>query len=204
VFDMLWKDEFYAIKDKNKIHISDILSVRFIRLHKLWDAYVDKWGKPKYWHVLSQIPWSHENFKAMQAEARKKEYEGLMIRVNSRYKPGRSTDLLKYKLFETEEFVVQELILDDAYPIRNKSGGEDLIPALSAVIIWLRGDKKHRVQVGSGFTREERMLYYQHPERIKGKVISVQYQEEFYDTEKDKYSLRIPTYKGLHGKVRDT
>jgi DNA ligase-1 len=204
MFDLLWKDEFYDIKDKSKEHVSEVLGVRFARLHKLWDAYLDKWGKPKYWHVLAQIPWSWENFKMMKEEARKKEYEGLMIRFNARYKPGRSYDLLKYKLFETEEFKVRDLILDDAYPMRNKQGGEDLVPALSAVIIWLKDDKKNTVRVGSGFSKEERMLYYQHPEKIKGKIISVQYQEEFYDETEKKFSLRIPTFKGLHGAKRDT
>ena len=70
---------------------------------------------------------------------------------------------------------------------------------LSSVIIK---HKDSHVNVGSGFSIEERMEYYKHPHEIIGKTISVQYFEESYDTKKQKYSLRFPIYKGNYGITR--
>jgi DNA ligase-1 len=71
---------------------------------------------------------------------------------------------------------------------------------LSAVIIEHKGN---RVQVGSGFSMSERREYFKNPEKIVGKVITVQYFEETVD-QSGNNSLRFPVFKALHGVTRTT
>jgi DNA ligase-1 len=69
---------------------------------------------------------------------------------------------------------------------------------LSALIVEHRGCQ---VRVGSGFTIEERRLYYREPERILGQQVTVQYFEETVDQDGN-HSLRFPVFKWNHGKYR--
>jgi DNA ligase-1 len=52
------------------------------------------------------------------------------------------------------------------------------------------------VDVGSGFSMEERMLFKADPSLIIGKTITLKYFQESQD-ENGKLSLRFPTYKGI-------
>jgi DNA ligase-1 len=69
---------------------------------------------------------------------------------------------------------------------------------LSNIVIEHRGN---RVQVGSGFSQEERRLYYRNPEMILGKIVTVQYFEETQN-QTGTYSLRFPVIKVVHGAER--
>jgi DNA ligase-1 len=69
---------------------------------------------------------------------------------------------------------------------------------LSAVTIEHKGG---RVQVGSGYSLDERRRYFQRPEEIMGSIITVQYFEETVDQD-GKSSLRFPVFKANHGKSR--
>jgi DNA ligase-1 len=151
---------------------------------------------PRRCKILEQTPWSPEAFERLRKEAAEKSFEGLMVRVDAPYEAKRTRNLLKYKFSETEEFRVEKLIIDPKYPFPNRTGGEDRMPALAAVIIKHKG---HPVQVGSGFDKLERLEFAENPEKIKGKIISVNFQEEFYDEEKNKWSLRCPIFKGIVG-----
>lgn len=151
---------------------------------------------PKRCEILEQTPWSREEFARLQKEAREKGFEGLMIRMNAYYEAKRTRNLLKWKIMCQDEFRVDDVIIDEQYPVPNKQGGEDRVRALAAVVIH---HKKGRVQCGSGFDRAERLDFAEHPDRILGKIISVKYQEEFYDEVKKQYSLRCPIYQGIVG-----
>ena len=51
-------------------------------------------------------------------------------------------------------------------------------------------------ECGSGFTDEERLNYWEHPELIMGKVVELKYFEVTQnDKDKTKYSLRFPTWQ---------
>ena len=151
---------------------------------------------PKRCRILEQTPWTKADFDRLAAEAKEKNWEGLMLRFNSLYEAKRSRALLKYKFTCSEEYKVEELIIDEEYPVANKSGGEDRVRAVSAVIIKHKGNN---VQVGSGFDKAERIDFAAHPEKIRGKIISVKFQEEFYDEKKKTASLRCPIYQGIVG-----
>ena len=57
--------------------------------------------------------------------------------------------------------------------------------------------KGNRVQVGSGFSHEQKRYFFENPDQILGKTITVQY---FETTKNDKgeESLRFPVMKGIY------
>ena len=69
---------------------------------------------------------------------------------------------------------------------------------LSAVSIEHKGNE---VQVGSGFSIEQRKLYFNYPEDIIDHVITVQHFEESQN-QLGENSLRFPVVKIIHGKER--
>jgi len=125
-------------------------------------------------------------------------WEGVMLRKNVPYKGKRSKDLLKVKTFHDAEYEVLDVEMG---PFRYvKDGAECEEDMLSCVYI---SHKNHLVRVGSGFTIEERQNFYRNPELIKGKIITCQYFEETKN-QQGGISLRFPTFKFLHGNIRDT
>jgi cyanophycinase len=70
---------------------------------------------------------------------------------------------------------------------------------LKNVVVMHKGCK---VQVGSGFSQEQRRYYFQNPEEIVGKTITVQYFEQTIN-EHGGYSLRFPVIKQIWPGNRD-
>lgn len=106
-------------------------------------------------------------------------YEGLVLkRVIGGYKAARTRDWLKYKIRETHDYTVV-----DAVEGTGKYNG-----MLGALVIDVDGVQ---VQVGSGFTDEERhdMWWSFDTAPIKGKVVEVTFQEKTPDG-----SLRFPVF----------
>ena len=79
-----------------------------------------------------------------------------------------------------------------------KEGIEVEEDMLSAVIVEHKGN---RVNVGSGFTIDQRKHFYDYPANIINKTITVQYFEESQSQSGD-YSLRFPVVKHIHGEKR--
>ncbi len=129
--------------------------------------------------------------------AQKNGWEGIMLRRNIGYKGKRSNDLLKVKTFLDAEYKVIRTIDDK---MRFFEDGKDVErETLAAVIISHKG---YEVKVGSGFSKSEREIYYNDPDKIVGKQITVQYFEETTNQDNDGLSLRFPTFKCLHGVER--
>ena len=120
-----------------------------------------------------------------------------MIRKNDSYKGKRTNDILKIKTFHDDEYVVEEINFGPfRYIKEGKEIEEDMVTAVS---IKHKGNK---VSVGSGFTIEQRKLFYKSPMEIIGKTITVQYFEESKN-QNGEYSLRFPVVKVIHGKKRE-
>lgn len=164
-----------------------------VRLENLRDIMQD--AKPRQCELLPQTPYTEAAFKQMQARARKIGSEGLMIRMDAKYEARRTRNLLKWKIMGQDEYRVDDIIVE-SMPFPNKRGGEDMIEAVSALVIKHKGN---RVQVGSGLDKAERIEWAAHPELIKGKMITVKFQEEFTDAKTGKMSLRCPIYMGIVG-----
>ena len=148
---------------------------------------------------LEQIPLtSFEELDKLSNSAASKGWEGLMIRKNDYYKGKRSNDILKVKTFFDDEYKVESLNFG---PFRYiKEGKEVEEEMLSAVTIIHKGNT---VNVGSGFTIDQRKRFYAKPSEINGKIITVQYFEESQN-QNGEYSLRFPVVKVVHGNKRVT
>jgi DNA ligase 1 len=153
----------------------------------------------RYISFLEQTPiLNFHELTCLSSTAATKGWEGLMLRKNDFYKGKRSNDILKVKTFHDDEYKVESLNFG---PFRYvKEGKEVEEEMLSAVTIKHKGNT---VNVGSGFTIDQRKRFYSKPSEIHGKIITVQYFEESQNQCGD-YSLRFPVVKAIHGNKRDT
>lgn len=158
--------------------------------------------------LLPQMPFTEEMFLMMSEQSEKNGWEGLMLRKDAVYSGDRSNDILKVKRFETEEYEVQDVVFGDVTVINEDSGLQEKIETMVSVVINHIGPNANtgqmdtnQINVGSGFSQQERQMFYDNPQLIKGKTISVQFFEKTHSRD-GKESLRFPTFKGLHGKKR--
>lgn len=179
VFDLLTLDEF-----EGKVE-SRIFSERLNLLYTL-DHNVGV-------HVLQQERvTSQEILDDWIATAKKNGWEGCMLRKDAPYKRGRSKDLLKIKGMQDAEYQVVRVETGKA---TYNEGGHKEFDIASALIIEHRGNE---VRVGSGLSKEQRLRWFDHPEEIIGKTITVQYFEESQDSKTKEYSLRFPVLKYVY------
>ena len=184
IFDLLTSDEFY---EGSSIRT---LSTRFKQLK-------DVVRKSKKFRYLPQgLIKSEDHFHMIQAKV-PDSWEGLMLRKDAPYKGKRSKDIYKVKKFFDAEYQVIDIATG---PFRYvKEGVEVEEDMLSAVIVEHKGN---RVNVGSGFTIDQRKHFYDYPTNIMDKTITVQYFEESQSQNGD-YSLRFPVVKHIHGEKRE-
>lgn len=152
--------------------------------------------------IISILPQSRikseEELTYFRTTSKELGWEGLIARKDVGYEGDRTRNMLKLKEFYDAEYEVKEVIMGPQRVVVNER--ETTEEVLSAVIIEHKGNP---VQVGSGFTIDERREYFKHPERILNQMITVQYFEETVD-QTGKNSLRFPVFKWNHGKVRST
>lgn len=123
-----------------------------------------------------------DKIPAMLTFATNSHWEGLMLNTaDGVYKCKRSSDILKLKKFYSSDVLVK-----DVYEGTQKYKG-----LLGGVIIQF---KDFEVNVGSGFTDDERNLFWSNPEMIVGKIVEIQYFEESKN-QNGGLSLRFPTFK---------
>ena len=131
------------------------------------------------------------------AKANKYGWEGLMIRKNEIYKGKRSPDILKIKTFIDDEYIVVGVENSiNRVIVEGKEVEEEM---LKNIIIEHKGCK---VQVGSGFSQEQRRKYFKNPEDIIGKTVTVQYFEATENLQGG-YSLRFPVIKAIYETKRN-
>lgn len=137
-----------------------------------------------------------EHFNEWANKAEKENWEGLMLRADAPFEAKRTKNLLKYKKFFDDEYVVVGTEIGKI-TVNNNGSTQELM--LSSVVIEHKG---FRVNVGSGFSLEQRREFYYNPEKIIGKTITVKYFEETKD-QNGNISLRFPTLKAIHGHQRE-
>ena len=189
VFDILTADEFASGVGNTP------LKYRIKNLHESFKSI----GTPRgHMSIVAQIPvTSDESFEKLQGEVLMHGWEGLMLRDgNSVYEGKRTKKLLKVKKFHDAEYKVMDVEMGTMRTVLDGSDVE--IDVLSNIIIEHKG---HKVSVGSGFSREERMEYFANPKAILGKVVTIQYFEETHN-QQGGISLRFPTVKIVHGEKR--
>lgn len=189
IFDMLTTDEFYSKKGKSNrtysIRLADLIGTM-------------KFNKCPCLTVLEQdLIKNDDHFAEWVDKSTKEKWEGLMLRADEPYKGKRSKDLLKYKSFYDDEYVVIDVKFGPFRYIKNGAECEEIM--LSNVTIQ---HKNYNVDVGSGFTIDQRKEFYRNPELILNKKITVQYFEETKNQDGG-ISLRFPTFKYLYGLDRE-
>lgn len=113
-------------------------------------------------------------------------WEGVMLNhVDSLYKKSRSKELLKVKEMHTADLLV----------VGFKKAEEGAFKGiLSAIVVQL--DENNNVDVGSGFSSEQREYIWNHQEEFLNKVVEIQYFEVTTDRFNNK-SLRFPVWKNV-------
>jgi len=185
VFDYLTLEEFDT--QSSKRNLSDRLTI----FNMINNTFIK--SKLKCVDLLEQ--WkveSEEHFQELAELATNNNWEGLMLRKDCGYKGKRSNDLLKVKKFFDDEYVVKSIetathrIIVDGLEVEEEM--------LASVIIEHKGCD---VGVGSGFDQEERRKYFNNPELIIDKTITVQYFEETLNQD-GCHSLRFPVVKHVY------
>ena len=180
VFDILTTEEFLTKKSK------EILTNRLNRINFEGSICIEK---------LEQIKvHSKEELNSLNEEAISNGWEGLILRKNTVYEGKRTNNMLKVKQFFDAEYKVLDIELGEM-----DDGHGNKINVLSNIIIEHKGNK---VGVGSGFTIEERVRFYNNPAEILNKEVTIQYFAESLN-QKGEYSLRFPVIKVIHGDKRE-
>lgn len=124
-------------------------------------------------------------------------WEGFMFRKDTYFTKGRSKDLLKYKPYTDDEYVVKDIIVGK----QTWSGpdGHHEEDGVTALIIEHKGCD---VRVGTGLSMEQRIDWFAHPEHVIGKTVTIKYLEETQD-QNGKWSLRHPVLKWKYEGERD-
>ena len=114
--------------------------------------------------------------------------EGLMINLmEGTYECKRTKKLLKVKTFKDADVLVTNVV---------EGTGKNLGKLGAVEVKFLHNGKEMTCECGSGFTDEERLNYWEHPELIMDKVVELKYFEVTQnDKDKTKYSLRFPTWQ---------
>lgn len=118
--------------------------------------------------------------------------EGIMINIASApYECKRVRTLLKCKKFNTADVLVESV----------EEGSKSFTGTMGQIRVkFIYQGEECTSYVGSGFSLEERKLYWEHPEMLIGKVVEVGYFEVSQNDKTKEYSLRFPTWKSI---IRD-
>lgn len=124
-------------------------------------------------------------------------WEGCMLRRDVPYKSGRSKDLLKIKEMQDSEYIIKDVLTGKM--IFNENGNKEF-DVVTALVIEHKGNMVH---VGSGLSKEQRLMWFKHPEKIIGKQVTIQYFEETQDSKTKEFSLRFPVLKYVYEENRN-
>ena len=110
--------------------------------------------------------------------------EGLMVNLDVPYKCCRHNGILKVKRFYTMDLPI----------IGYEEGGGRLSGTLGALVLDYKGNE---VKVGSGFSDEQRQLYWKQKDDLIGMLCEVKYKEISTDKRTNAESLQFPVFVAL-------
>ena len=126
----------------------------------------------------------------MKGVVRTEDWEGLVIKfTDSIYEWKRSKNWLKVKQMETYDLIIVD-IFEGENSLTNSLGG-------FIAEITLPDGKFVHTEIGSGFTLEDRELFWKTRSSLIGKAIEVQGFELTTTKESLNYSIRFPVFKGF-------
>lgn len=182
MFDILTMEEFINKEGTNQFAFRNV---------QLDNLFYDKEFK-NIGYLEQTILLDERMLMVKVTEAKENGWEGLMLRKDAPYQGKRSNDVLKVKSFYDAEYIVVDI--ENAVNRVIVDGKEVEEMMMRNVVIEHKGS---RVQVGSGFNHEQKRYYFEHPEEILGKEVTVSYFEETHN-QNGGISLRFPTFKGVY------
>jgi len=119
------------------------------------------------------------------------EQEGIMVNIsNAGYSCKRTKDILKVKKFKTADLRVMNII---------EGMGQNKGQLGKITIQFEHNEEEHECKCGSGFSQEERVLYWNEPHLILDKIVTIDY-FKVSKNKKGGFGLRFPTWKSI---IRD-
>ena len=122
--------------------------------------------------------------------AEQNDMEGLMINLDKPYQFQRTKDLIKVKKFYTLDLEVVDAI----------EGDGRLKGTLGALVVDYKGNL---VNVGSGFSDEQRKSFWANKDNIVGRVIEVKYKEITKNKDTGLESLQFPVFISLREQEKE-
>ena len=116
--------------------------------------------------------------------AEKHDMEGIMLNLDAPYECKRTKNLIKVKKFYTFDLEVVDVI----------EGDGRLKGTLGALVVDYKGNK---VNVGTGFSDEQRKEFWSNRDNITGRVIEVKYKEITKNKDTGLESLQFPVFMSL-------
>ena len=179
IFDMLPLSEFKkGISKENCVN----------RKHKLSCLFADydlphcREVKPLYiGNDLSKV-------NIWMEHANKNGWEGLMVNLDCPYVCKRSDYILKVKVFNEADVRVLNVL---------EGTGKNIGKLGSITIQFEHQEQLYECNCGSGFSDEERELYWNNPELIVGKIVTIGYFEISKNQQDESYGLRFPTWESI-------
>jgi DNA ligase-1 len=173
LFDFLPLSEFKEGKSKK-----DCLT-RKTELHEMLQQLDLKWIKEV---PMLYVGSDKEKVLEYLNKAISEEKEGVMVSIaKGLYQTKRTKDLLKVKKFHTLDLIIRDVI----------EGQSKYTGKMGAVVVQYKGNE---VQVGSGWSDQERIEVFNNKDKYIGKVIEISYFEETNNEKTGLVSLRFPTF----------
>jgi DNA ligase-1 len=189
LFDLIKGEDFFSGVGDTKFE------ERYNELYETWTYYAFDEEKELIQPVVQERITCQEDFDRWSQYVSNNGWEGFMLRKDVPYKGGRTKDLIKVKKFQDDEYVVIGYECGDV-----KYGTEIYKDVVSNLHIIHKGN---RVSVGSGISKEQRILWRKDPSKIIGKEVTIQYFEETMDSKTRMFSLRFPVLKHVYDKKRE-
>ena len=178
IFDMFPLDEFWSGKSKEPY------SNRKKDLIELGEKIIELGTDNLEIVHMCYEGYDHSEIWKWLDYAEQQDWEGVILNLDTPYECKRTKNLIKVKKFYTYDL---EVIGVEEGTGRNKG-------TLGALVVKY---KNNTVNVGSGFTDEERSYYWNNQDKIIGRVIEVKYKEITTDKKTGLESLQFPVYVGL-------
>jgi DNA ligase-1 len=193
IFDFLTLDEFSGIQISH-----DYTWRRDTMIRNFFGMKQDKF---KYLNIIFATPYTESKFNRLLTDfVESDQWEGLIFRkMNVPYRAGRTTDLIKFKLFKDSEYRVLDVEFTEK-PMLDKDGKMQLVNCVGALTFELENGSI--CKVGTGLSDEQRIEWFNNPSLIVGKQIQVKYKEQTKNAD-GTWSLQFPVLVHVFDEDRD-
>lgn len=114
-------------------------------------------------------------------------WEGIMLNKNAPYQCKRTSDLVKIKSFKHSDLRIIDVL----------EGDGKYVGVLGSIVVNYKGNT---VNVGSGFTDEQRKEYWKIKDELIGRIAQVKYKEVSKNKDTGLESLQFPVFEMLREK----